>query len=152
MALRRRRVRRVLGAASSGWIRRVRRPGLAIIVSVAIWGGAIAAFGLVGANLWLALVFLAIAGGADVISAVFRNTIQQITVPDGLRGRISAINIFVVAGGPRLGDFEGGLVAAAFTPTVSVVSGGLLCLVGVGAIATTVPRFARAGASVIRPD
>jgi MFS family permease len=132
-----------LGAASSGWIRRVRRPGLAIIVSVAIWGAAIAAFGLVGANLGLALVFLAIAGGADVISAVFRNTIQQLTVPDGLRGRISSINIFVVAGGPRLGDFEGGLVAAAFTPTVSVVSGGLLCLAGVGVIATAVPRFAR---------
>jgi MFS family permease len=131
------------GAASSGWIGRVRRPGLAIIVAVTVWGAAIAAFGLVGANLWLALVFLAIAGGADVISAVFRNTIQQLTVPDGLRGRISSINIFVVAGGPRLGDLEGGLVASAFTPTVSVVSGGLLCLVGVGVIATTVPRFAR---------
>ena len=96
-----------------------------------------------GANLGLALVFLAVAGGADVISAVFRNTVQQLVVPDGLRGRISSINIFVVAGGPRLGDLEGGLVASAFTPTVSVVSGGLLCLAGVGVIATTVPRFAR---------
>ncbi len=131
------------GAASSGWIGRVRRPGLAIIVAVTLWGAAIAAFGLVGANLWLGLVFLAVAGGADVISAVFRNTIQQLTVPDGLRGRISSINIFVVAGGPRLGDLEGGLVASAFTPTVSVVSGGLLCLAGVGVIAATVPRFAR---------
>jgi MFS family permease len=132
-----------VGAASSGWIGRVKRPGLAIIVAVAVWGASIVAFGLVGANLWLALVFLAVAGGADVISAVFRNTIQQLTVPDGLRGRISSINIFVVAGGPRLGDLEGGLVASAFTPTVSVVSGGLLCLVGVGIIAAKVPRFAR---------
>jgi hypothetical protein len=53
------------------------------------------------------------------------------------------LNIFVVTGGPRLGDLEGGLVASAFTPTVSVVSGGVLCLAGVAAIATTVPRFAR---------
>jgi MFS family permease len=132
-----------VGAASSGWIRRVHRPGLAIIVAVTIWGAAIAAFGLVGDNLSLALVFLAIAGAADVISAVFRNTIQQIVVPDGLRGRIASINIFVVAGGPRLGDLEGGLVASAFTPTVSVVSGGLLCLAGVAVIAITVPQFAR---------
>ena len=130
-------------ALSSGWIGRVRRPGRAILVAVALWGGSIAAFGLVGANLWIALVLLAIAGGADVISAVFRNTVQQLTVPDGLQGRISSLNIFVVAGGPRLGDLEGGLVASAFTPTVSVVSGGLLCLAGVAVIATTVPAFAR---------
>ncbi len=133
----------LVGALSSGWIGRVERLGLAILVSVVVWGAAIAAFGLVGANLGLALVFLAIVGGADVISAVFRNTVQQLTVPDGLRGRISALNIFVVTGGPRLGDLEGGLVASAFTPTISVVSGGLLCLAGVGVIAATVPRFAR---------
>jgi len=132
-----------LGAVTSGWIGRVRRLGLAIIVAVVVWGTAITAFGLVGANLGLGLLFLAIAGGADVISAVFRNTVQQLTVPDGLRGRISALNIFVVAGGPRLGDFEGGAVASIFTPTVSVVSGGLLCLAGVAVIAVTVPQFAR---------
>jgi MFS family permease len=133
----------VVGALSSGWVGRVQRLGLAILISVVVWGAAIAAFGLVGANLELALVFLAIAGGADVISAVFRNTIQQRIVPDGLRGRLASLNIFVVTGGPRLGDLEGGLVASAFTPTVSVVSGGLLCLAGVAAIATMVPRFAR---------
>jgi len=133
----------VLAALSSGWIGRVRRLGLAILLAVVVWGAAITAFGLVGANLGLALVLLAIAGGADVISAVFRNTLQQLVVPDGLRGRLASLNIFVVTGGPRLGDLEGGLVASAFTPTVSVVSGGLLCLAGVAAIATTVPRFAR---------
>jgi MFS family permease len=132
-----------LGAMSSGWVGRVRRPGLAIIVAVSVWGSAIVAFGLVGDNLALGLAFLAVAGGADVISAVFRNTVQQLTVPDGLRGRIASINIFVVTGGPRLGDLEGGVVASVFTPTVSVVSGGLLCLAGVGVIATAVPRFAR---------
>ena len=67
---------------------------------------------------------LAVAGGADVVSAVFRSTILQATVPDELRGRMSGIHITVVAGGPRLGDLEGGLVASVFTPTVSVVSGG----------------------------
>jgi hypothetical protein len=132
-----------LAALSSGWIARVRRLGLAILLAVVVWGAAITAFGLVGANLALALVFLAIAGGADVISAVFRTTLQQLVVPDALRGRLASLNIFVVTGGPRLGDLEGGLVASAFTPTISVVSGGLLCLAGVAAIATTVPRFAR---------
>jgi len=133
----------LVGALTSGWVGRVRRQGLAIIVAVAAWGTAIASFGLVGDRLWLALGFLALAGGADVISAVFRSTIQQTTIPDDLRGRLSAFNIFVVAGGPRVGDFEGGIVASIFTPDVSVVSGGLLCLVGVGVIAATVPRFAR---------
>jgi MFS family permease len=133
----------LVGALTSGWVSRIRRQGLAIIVAVAAWGGAITAFGLVGDRLWLALGCLALAGGADVISAVFRSTIQQTTIPDELRGRLSAFNIFVVAGGPRVGDFEGGVVASIFTPEVSVVSGGLLCLVGVGVIAAMVPRFAR---------
>jgi MFS family permease len=132
-----------LGAVTSGWIGRIRRLGFAIMIAVIVWGAAITAFGLVGSNLGLGLVFLAIAGGADVVSAVFRQTVQQLTVPDGLRGRISSLNIFVVAGGPRLGDFEGGAVASIFTPTASVVSGGLLCLAGVAMIAVTVPRFAR---------
>lgn len=133
----------LVAALTSGWVRRIRRLGLAILVSVVVWGAAVAAFGLVGSNLALALALLAIAGGADVVSAVFRNTTQQHIVPDGLRGRLASLNILVVTGGPRLGDLEGGLVASAFTPTISVVSGGLLCLVGVAAIAITVPRFAR---------
>jgi MFS family permease len=133
----------VIGALTSGWVRRVQRQGLAILVAVSVWGASIAAFGLVGSNLGLALAFLAPAGAADVVSAVFRNTIQQTTVPDDLRGRIAAFNILIVAGGPRLGDFEGGVVATVFSPQVSVVSGGLLCLVGVGVIAAAVPRFAR---------
>src|SRR5438105_3648085 len=132
----------LIGALSSGWVGRVRRLGLAILVAVVVWGAAITAFGLSGDRLWLALVCLAVAGSADVISAVFRSTLQQLVVPDALRGRLSAFNIFIVAGGPRLGDLEGGLVASAFTPTVSVVSGGLLCLAGVAVIALTVPRFA----------
>jgi predicted MFS family arabinose efflux permease len=121
---------------------RVHRQGLAILAAVSVWGASIAAFGLVGGHLWIALGFLAVAGAADVVSAVFRNTIQQTTIPDELRGRLAAFNIFVVAGGPRLGDFEGGIVASIFSPQVSVVSGGVLCLAGVVAIAALVPRFA----------
>jgi predicted MFS family arabinose efflux permease len=133
----------LVGALTSGWVARVRRWGLAIIVAVSVWGAAITAFGLVGGHWWIALGLLALAGGADVVSAVFRSTLQQTTIPDALRGRLAAFNIFVVAGGPRLGDFEGGVVASIFTPAVSVVSGGLLCLAGVVVIAAAVPQFAR---------
>jgi MFS family permease len=133
----------LVGALTTGWVHRVQRQGLAIIVAVALWGAAIAAFGLTGDLLVLACVFLAVAGGADVVSAVFRSTILQDTVPDRLRGRLSGIHITVVAGGPRLGDVEAGFMAAAFTPTVSVVSGGLLCIAGVGLLALFVPELAR---------
>jgi hypothetical protein len=133
----------LIGALTSGWVKRIRHPGLSILVAVTLWGLGIVGFGLSGTRLGLALVCLAIAGAADVVSAVFRATMQQVIVPDPLRGRLAAFNILVVAGGPRVGDLEAGLVAAAFTPTVSVVSGGLLCLVGVGAVAAAVPRFGR---------
>jgi hypothetical protein len=110
---------------------------------VVAWGASITAFGLVGDRLWLGLVLLAVAGAADVISAIFRGTIIQLSTPDALRGRLSSINYLVVAGGPRLGDLEAGLVAAATSPTFSVVSGGLLCIAGAGLIAWLVPSFRR---------
>jgi MFS family permease len=132
-----------LGAATTGWVGRVRHQGLAVIWAVVVWGAGITAFGVVGSNLWLGLFFLAVAGAADVISAVFRNTILQVTVPEDLRGRLFAIHILVVTGGPRLGDLEAGLVASAFTPTVSIVSGGLLCIVGAGLVAWLVPSLRR---------
>ncbi len=130
-----------IGAATTGWVGRVRHQGLAVIWAVVVWGAGIAAFGLVGSHLWLGLLFLAIAGGADVISAVFRNTILQLTVPERLRGRLFGIHILVVTGGPRLGDLEAGLVATAFSPMASVVSGGLLCIAGAGLVAWLVPAF-----------
>lgn len=133
----------LLGALTAGWVTRVRHQGRAVIIAVAVWGAGITAFGLSRGNLWVALLFLAVAGAADVISAVFRSTILQLSVPDVLRGRLSAVHILVVTGGPRLGDFEAGLVAQAFTPTISVVSGGLATLAGVGLIALLVPQFVR---------
>jgi len=133
----------VVGALSGGWVKRVEHQGQAVLWAVVVWGASIAAFGLVGSRLWLALLCLAVAGAADVVSAIFRGTILQLSVPDALRGRISGINYLVVAGGPRVGDLEAGLVAAAFSPTVSVVSGGLLCIVGAGVIAVLAPSLRR---------
>jgi hypothetical protein len=80
---------------------------------------------------------------------VFRGTILQQSVPDALRGRISAVHILVVVGGPRLGDMEAGAVAALFTPTVSVLTGGLACVVGVIVLALAVPEFARYRAAAV---
>ncbi len=128
-------------ALTGGWVRQVRRQGEAVIWAVGAWGAAIAAFGLVGSHLWWALAFLALAGAADVVSAIFRSTITQVNTPDRLRGRLSAIFILVVTGGPRLGDFEAGVVAALFSPTVSVVSGGLACIAGAGLVAIAYPQL-----------
>lgn len=131
----------LLGALTSGWVHRIRRQGLAVLLAVAVWGAGIVAFGVSGSSIGLALGCLAVAGGADVISAVFRNTILQRSVPDDLRGRLSGIHILVVTGGPRLGDMEAGLVATLASPTVSVVSGGVICILAVGALAILVPAF-----------
>ena len=130
------------GALTTGWVSRIQRQGLAVIVAVIAWGAAVAAFGLVS---WLplALVLLALAGCADVISAVFRSTIIQLAVPDALRGRLAGLQIAVVTGGPRVGDLEAGAVAAGFGNTVSVVSGGLACIAGALVMARVLPGFRR---------
>jgi MFS family permease len=133
----------LLQALAAGPVTRIVRQGEAVVWAVVGWGAAIAAFGAVGPHLALALVFLAIAGAADVISAIFRSTILQVTVPDALRGRLSSIFMLVVTGGPKLGDLEAGLVAAAVSPTFSVVSGGLACIVGALACAARYPELRR---------
>jgi MFS family permease len=132
----------LIGALLTGWVGSVRRQGRAVIIAVIVWGAAIAAFGLVP---WLplGLFMLALAGAADVVSAVFRNTILQLSVPDGLRGRLSSVHIAVVTGGPQLGDAEAGAVAAVTSPRFSVVSGGLACILGVAALVRWVPELAR---------
>ncbi|MGC1288597.1 MAG: MFS transporter, partial [Streptosporangiaceae bacterium] len=132
----------LLGALTTGWVGRTRSQGRAVIIAVLVWGAAIAGFGLVT---WLAaaLALLAIAGWADVISAVFRNAIIQLSVPDAMRGRLMGVQIAVVTGGPRLGDVESGAVAAAFGDTVSAVSGGLACIAGALVLARLLPGFRR---------
>ena len=130
----------LLAAITSGWVGRIQRQGRAVVVAVIVWGAAIAGFGLAG-SVVVAVVLLAIAGAADVVSAVFRNTILQLAVPDRLRGRLSSIHIAVVSGGPRVGDFEAGVVASATTPQISVVSGGLACILGAILIARKMPEL-----------
>ena len=132
----------LLGALFTGWVGSVRRQGMAVLVAVAAWGAAIAGFGLVR---WLplGLALLGLAGAADVVSAVFRNTILQTSTPDHLRGRLSSIQIAVVTGGPRVGDFEAGAVAAVAGARFSVVSGGVGCVVGAALLGWLLPQFCR---------
>jgi MFS family permease len=131
------------GALLSGWVSRVRRTGRAVALAVIVWGLAIVGFGLATFSFPLALGFLAIAGAADVLSAVFRSTIIQLEAPDQLRGRVMSIHMLVVTSGPRMGDLEATGVAALFGAQLSVVSGGLLCLVGVAAVARRFPELWR---------
>lgn len=132
----------LLGAVFSGSVGTVVRPGRATLWCVAIWGVAMAAFGV---TTWLplALAFLAVAGAADVFSAVFRNTILQFSIPDSMRGRMSSVQLAVVTGGPRLGDFRAGGMAALGGVAFSVVTGGIACVVAVGALALWVPALRR---------
>ncbi|HWC35282.1 MAG TPA: MFS transporter [Mycobacteriales bacterium] len=131
-----------LGAASSGWTGAVRRQGLAVIVSIAAWGAAVALFGLTHV-LWLGVILLAIAGAADMVSAIFRSTILQVATPDSLRGRLQGVFTVVVAGGPRIGDVESGTVASLVSTEFSVVSGGIACIVGLLALVAKYPSFAK---------
>jgi MFS family permease len=131
----------LIGALLTGWVGSVRRQGAAVILAVLGWGATVAVFGIV---IWLpaALVLLALAGAADMVSAVFRNTILQLSVPDALRGRLSSVHIAVVSGGPYLGDVESGVVASLTSAQFSVVSGGVACVVGVLILAKLVPELA----------
>jgi MFS family permease len=131
----------LLATVFNGWAARVRHQGRAVVFAVITWGTAIALFGLIGDRFLLAMGLLAIAGGADAISAVFRSTILQLSVPDELRGRLSSIHFLVVSGGPRLGNLESGLVAELVSPTFAVVSGGLLCVAGAGLVALLAPGY-----------
>ncbi len=133
----------LIGALTTGWVGRVRRQGRAVVIAVVLWGAAITAFGLSRTHFLLALAFLAFAGAADVVSAIFRNTILQLGVPDDLRGRMSGIHIMVVTGGPRLGDFEAGVAAALVSPGFSVISGGIACIVGAVAMVGWIPELWR---------
>jgi MFS family permease len=124
----------LVGAVTTGWVSVIKRQGRVVILAVVGWGLAIAAFGLTR-NLWVALALLAVAGAADVFSNVFRNTILQMAVPDGLRGRLTAFKVALSGGGPRLGDAEAGAVATLTTPAISVVTGGLASVIGTVLIA-----------------
>ncbi|CAM3781132.1 MFS transporter [Kibdelosporangium persicum] len=117
----------VMGLAS-GWLSKINRHGVGVIVAVCVWGAAMAGFGLSG-SLWLAVVFLAIGGAADMVSAVYRSSILQTAAPDEMRGRMQGVFTVVVAGGPRLADLTHGWTAAATGTTVASAGGGFLVIV-----------------------
>jgi predicted MFS family arabinose efflux permease len=133
----------MLGALFSGWTTTVRRPGRAVLIAVAVWGLGITGFGLATFSFPLALGFLALAAGAEVISAVLRSGIVQILTPDSLRGRVSSIHLLVVTSGPEIGNAEASLAASIIGTEAAVVSGGLLTLAGLGVIALAMPEFSR---------
>jgi MFS family permease len=132
----------MVAGLTSGWIRRVRRQGIALVLAVVGWGLAVAAAG-VARQLWLAVLLLAVAGAADLVSAVYRQTILQTYAPDHFQGRMQGVFIAVVAGGPRLGDLRAGASAAAFGTTAAWVGGGIAAAVLAAALAVAFPVLLR---------
>ena len=132
----------VVAGLGSGWIGRVRRQGLALVVAVVVWGLAVAVAGL-AQSLWLVVLLLAVGGAADLVSAVYRQTILQTYAPDALRGRLQGVFVVVVAGGPRLGDLRAGGTAELVGDTASWVGGGLAAAVIAAALAVAVPSLVR---------
>ena len=142
----------VVGGVFSGWIPRVRRQGLAVLVCVALWGVAMVVFGLVVAVaspggsaiwLWLALAALAFGGAVDMVSAAFRQAILLDSATDEMRGRLQGVFIVVVAGGPRIGDVAHGVAAASVGTAVAASGGGVLVVIGVVICAVAFPTFLR---------
>ena len=126
----------------SGWAERIKRHGVAIAVAASLWGVAIIFFGF-SSNLAAALFFLALAGAFDALSGIFRMTMWNQTVPQEFRGRLAGIEMISYLSGPKLGDTEAGLVAAAFGITASIVSGGVLCVASVALCCAFLPKFWR---------
>lgn len=124
----------------SGWVSQINYHGRAIAIAAALWGVAIIFFGLVS-NFALALFFLALAGAFDGVSGIFRMVMWNETIPEHLRGRMAGIEMVSYLSGPKLGDTEAGLVAAAFGITASIISGGVLCVVSVLLSCYFLPRF-----------
>ena len=118
----------MLGGLTGGWIHRVHRQGIAIVVAIVVWGLAMTLFGMTSV-LWLAVIFLAVGGWADLISAVYRSTILQVNATDEMRGRIQGVFTVVVAGGPRVADLVHGLVASATSTAFATTAGGIATIV-----------------------
>lgn len=126
----------------SGWFQQIKDHGKAIAIAAALWGVSIILFGVIS-NFWLAIFFLALAGAFDAVSGVFRMTLWSEAVPNHLRGRLAGIAMISYLSGPKLGDVESGLVASVFGIAASVISGGVLCVIGVGVSCWLLPKFWR---------
>jgi MFS family permease len=132
----------LLASLTSGWMMAVRRQGLGVSLAAGAWGVAIALVGFAEAA-WFALIFLGVAGAADFISAVLRSNILLTVTPDSMRGRLSGIELAQVAGAPELGNFEAGVVASLTSVRASIVSGGVLTVLGTVAVALAIPALVR---------
>jgi len=125
---------------TSGWSRHVHRHGRAIVLGASAWGLAIVGFGLAH-ELWLALVFLALAGAGDAISGIFRGVLWNETIPDRLRGRLAGVEMISWSSGPTLGNVEAGAAAKLIGLRPSVVLGGAICVAGSVVLAFALPKF-----------
>ena len=130
----------LVASLTSGWAKKVHRHGLAITLAAGLWGAAIIFFGL-SDNLYLALFFLGVAGFFDMISGIFRSTIWNQTIPNHFRGRLAGIEMISYLTGPMLGNAEAGIVAHYFSVKTSIVSGGILTIVGTIILAVLLPKF-----------
>jgi MFS family permease len=130
----------LLATVTSGWTRRVRHHGRAIAFAAAAWGLAIIAFGF-APSLWVALLALAAAGAADMISGLFRSTLWNQTIPDAMRGRLAGIEMVSYSSGPAMGNLEAGVVGSLAGVRAAVVSGGILCVVGTVVLSALLPKF-----------
>jgi MFS family permease len=121
-------------------VHRIDRRGAVLLWAIAAYGVATVAFGL-SRSFALTFMCLAVSGAADTVSMVIRNIVRQLTTPDRLRGRMTSVNMIFFMGGPQLGELEAGLVASAWSPTASVVTGGLGCLAAVAWVAAATPQL-----------
>jgi len=130
----------LIASATSGWSRRVHRHGIAVTVAVVAWGLAIVGFGLVS-SAGATIGFLVLAGAADMVSGVFRQSILALATPPDMLGRMEGVGMAVWTTGPALGDLEAGGMAAATSVNFSIVSGGLVCSILAVVIAAVLPGF-----------
>jgi MFS family permease len=130
----------LVATATSGWTARVHHHGRAVVLAAAAWGASIAIAGF-APSVWIALVALAFAGAFDLISGVFRSIIWNQTIPDERRGRLAGIEMLSYQLGPMGGEARAGLVADATSVRASIVSGGVLCVVGVALVAAWLRDF-----------
>lgn len=132
----------MIGGLTGGWIQRIHRQGVAIVAAIVLWGLSMVGLGLTNL-IWLAVLFLAIGGWADLVSAVYRSTMLQVAVSDEMRGRMQGVFLVVVAGGPRVADLLHGLAAGWSTTAVAITGGGILVVIGVLAAAAIRPALIR---------
>ena len=132
----------LLVALLSGRAKHVRRQGLVTIVACMCWGVGIIGFGL-APTLLVAILFLMLASASDMVSGLYRDAILKTVTPDEMRGRMEGVSLSVVGTGPSIGNAEAGFLASLTTIRISIVSGGIACIIGAGVLAVVLPRYRR---------